>query len=158
MLRPYKQSATAKRGIKLIFELLEAIDRSRPNDRKQLVTSIILSLPPPRISANSPWIGHNVRSFWGANSQALTTGNWSSRQINATDISAIDPLLQAVHSNDKKDSVLKIFDREWTEERAYQCCQQSTDLIGSSISPSVSLINQIRDQISVKPIRYLMTD
>lgn len=119
MLRPYKQSATAKRGIKLIFELLEAIDRSRPNDRKQLVTSIILSLPPPRISANSPWIGHNVRSFWGANSQALTTGNWSSRQINATDISAIDPLLQAVHSNDKKDSVLKIFDREWTEERAY---------------------------------------
>ena len=36
-----------------------------------------------------------------------------------------------------------------------QCCQQSTDLIGSSISPSVSPINQIRDQISVKPIKYL---
>lgn len=29
--------------------------------------------------------------------------------------------------------------------RYVQCCQQSTDLIGSSISPSVSPINQIRD-------------
>ena len=34
-----------------------------------------------------------------------------------------------------------------------QCCQQSTDLIGSSISLSVSPINQIRDQISIKPIK-----
>ena len=35
----------------------------------------------------------------------------------------------------------------------HQCCQQSTDLIGSSISPSVSPINQIWDQISIKPIK-----
>ena len=43
-----------------------------------------------------------------------------------------------------------IFD---TRARAPQCWQQSTYLIGCSISPSVSPISETPDKISVQPIK-----
>ncbi|OCK99936.1 uncharacterized protein K441DRAFT_163947 [Cenococcum geophilum 1.58] len=90
---------------------LEVFHRMQPDcseHRSLIEESFVIDVDHPQSSASQD-----------KRQQFLDRPQLSSRQINATDISAIDPLLQAVHSNDKKDSVLKIFDREWTEECAY---------------------------------------
>ncbi|KAF2805610.1 uncharacterized protein BDZ99DRAFT_540148 [Mytilinidion resinicola] len=96
MLKQYNQSAIAARGVKLLSELLEAIDRSRANSQKRRAGS------PSHDESNGSAEKRRrfldmpkfVKSFWGRDSQPSASGNEELQLVDSGDDAVIDPLLR----------------------------------------------------------------